>query len=590
MNPSVCRLLCLSLVLCAQGCEGTPRHRNQGPLRTGAFVEVKGRLDTVPPTIEQVAPVERKADDTSDKFELVAPVQQVTLAASRPTKLQVLGVTLEVNERTEFEDKGKKRVEAFVPTAGQWFKVKAKTQDEGLPRARTVRSVDEEDRFTVIGEVRDIDTDTGIVEIGKVPLRARRSQLPQDGGSDASPTSDDPLAQFQADETRSVPFSIGLMDNLRVGGQLAATAEKNDEFDFDRSRADDRTTLDGEAKVDLLWTLDNQGSFALLEGAVGRHERSREGAADSHTHKEEISRAYAFLKLGETWSVQAGRQDFYDEREWLYDEILDGVRARWKLGDFSLEGGVAMGRELVAEANATENTSLFTAIARYRVDDDHRLTLYAVQRKDQNVENFEPFLFGVRSYSRPAYGLGHWFELAQAIGYVGRTRIDGHAFDIGGMYRFDAPLKPTVALGYAFGSGREDGRIGFRQTGLQDNNGKFGGVTRFRYYGEVMEPELANLAVTTLGAGIRPFRSFAVDALFHTYRQDKAATSQADTKLRTNPNGISRDLGYGVDLVFGYRAENMLTLELVIGLFEPGAAFGQEDTAHKVAFVGRFKF
>ena len=50
-------------------------------------------------------------------------------------------------------------------------------------------------------------------------------------------------------------------------------------------------------------------------------------------------------------------------------------------------------------------------------------------------------------------------------------------------------------MGWAWGSGDQEPQSGnngtFRQTGFQDNNDKWSGVTSFRYYGELVDPELS---------------------------------------------------------------------------------------------------
>ncbi len=83
------------------------------------------------------------------------------------------------------------------------------------------------------------------------------------------------------------------------------------------------------------------------------------------------------------------------------------------------------------------------------------------------------------------------------------------------FYEFDHKLKPSVTLGYALGSGDDastsDVDESFRQTGLQDNSAKFNGVTRLKYYGEVLNPELSNLSVLTAGVGIRPSPRSSID-------------------------------------------------------------------------------
>jgi hypothetical protein len=117
-----------------------------------------------------------------------------------------------------------------------------------------------------------------------------------------------------------------------------------------------------------------------------------------------------------------------------------------------------------------------------------------------------------------------------------------------------------------------------------------GGVTSVRYYGELLDPELANLAVTTLCASIRPFDGASLSVLFHTYRQDVASTQLPTTELRTQPLGRSRDLGSEIDVVFGYRLRDTLTIEAIYGRFDPGSAWADDPTAHLFVLTTRLSF
>jgi hypothetical protein len=413
--------------------------------------------------------------------------------------------------------------------------------------------------------------------------------------------SEDPLALFLADDQKSVPFSIRLGEDWRFGGQVSVTAEWKDEYDLDTSEDGDRFEPEVRAKVDALWLIDDVGSYALFEVSGGRDDTFREESDKEDTHEDslEVTRAYTSLAVGDGIRLLAGRQDFDEEREWLYDEILDGARLAWRKGGLELETAAAAGREFLAEDNDTEDTGLFTAIARVQAGENWLLTAYGLKRTDDRDvatdETYEPMLYGVRSYSRPRFGLGHWVELGGATGEVYGKDVNGWAVDVGGLYTFEADVRPAFGLGVAQGSGRSnsDADTGYRQSGLQDNNARMGGVTSVRYYGEVLDPELANLTVLTAVAAVRPIPNGSVSLLLHNYRQDVAAAGDLDYRtldLRTVPNGTSRDIGNEFDLVFGYRLQSRLTLEVVAGWFVPGDAFDDQDDAHKIEFTGRFSF
>ena len=157
--------------------------------------------------------------------------------------------------------------------------------------------------------------------------------------------------------------------------------------------------------------------------------------------------------MTDTLSVQAGRHDFDEEREWLYDEVLDGGRLIQKLagGDIEVELAAAAGRNFAdLEDNSTSDTGTLVGVARYYVNQDHWLTAYALDRTDSSDARFEPQLYGLRSFSRPYRGLGHWLELSLARGRDGSKDIRGEALDVGLLYRFEDELRTTLTVGYAY--------------------------------------------------------------------------------------------------------------------------------------------
>ncbi|MGH9390554.1 MAG: alginate export family protein, partial [Vicinamibacteria bacterium] len=168
--------------------------------------------------------------------------------------------------------------------------------------------------------------------------------------------------------------------------------------------------------------------------------------------------------------------------------------------------------------------------------------------------------------------------LAYAGGQDGANRIRGWGVDLGATYEFPVPWKPALTLGFAFGSGDANPDDGtdqsFRQTGLQENEGDFGGATTFKYYGEVLDPELSNLAIFTAGIGIRPSEKFSLDLVYHYYLQNRASATIRNAGIDAEPSGRSRRLGSGIDFIVGVQELwDRLDVKLVVGYFLPGAAF-----------------
>lgn len=549
-------------------------------LRPGLFVAASGPGDGS--VVDAVAAEPRTSDDKPDKVELSAPA-----LAAGAGELRVLDNTFVCDERTAYETADKRPGEAFLPQPGQWLRLKSRRQPDGSLRARTVREFEPRDRFKVVGELQSIDTERRLLDIGGVVL-----PLAQDVDLDRSLAGNDPLALFLADDQKTVPFGLRLGDRVRLGGQAAAEFEYDDEFDLDAARDRDRSKPAGRGKLDAFWDIDGRGSYALGEVAFGRDDTIRENGVDTYEERLEVTRAFASVNLGAGLQVLVGRQDFDEGREWLYDEVLDGVRAIWRTDGWRCEVAAARGREGLAEPNGYEETGVLLATLHHQPTTDWQIGAYVLQRTDDTGAGFEPLLFGVQSLAEPRQGFGHWLEAGFARGDDGARAIRGHAFDVGVRWTFDAAWRPTLAAGYAFANGRDAGATttGYRQSGLQDNNGKLGGVTSVRYYGELFDPELANLAVATLAVAVRPLRNLSVSALLHDYRQDVASTVLVDTALRASPTGLSRDLGRELDLVLGYRAERRLTLELVLGRFEPGDAFAGDTAATLLAFTTRLSF
>jgi hypothetical protein len=139
-------------------------------------------------------------------------------------------------------------------------------------------------------------------------------------------------------------------------------------------------------------------------------------------------------------------------------------------------------------------------------------------------------------------------------------------------------LRPTFTLSYAFGSGDGDPQDevdrSFRQTGLHENKWRFSGVDRFRYYGELLNPELANLGIATVAVGIPMLKNSSLELVYHRYRQAKAADFLRDARIDDGLTGVSRDIGREIDLVLGFRERRRWELELIAGAFEAGEAFG----------------
>ncbi len=101
----------------------------------------------------------------------------------------------------------------------------------------------------------------------------------------------------------------------------------------------------------------------------------------------------------------------------------------------------------------------------------------------------------------------------------------------------------------------------------------------------MLDPELSNLRILTLGLGMRPTRDGSLDLLWHRYRQDLVSDAIRDSSLDAEPEGENARLGDELDLVFGYRWRDRQRLEVILGRFSPGDAFSTDADAASVARI-----
>jgi len=305
-----------------------------------------------------------------------------------------------------------------------------------------------------------------------------------------------------------------------------------------------------------------------------------------------------------------GRRNYEDERHWLYDTPLDIGSVTFRQGPLRVEAFA--GREVYKNVNIWPNqfqvkdrinTSLL--YVDYRGIEDHRLAAYTIRRKDLSRQAGQPRLSGVRAMGRPTDNFNYWGELAYLGGRDADSKpFSGTGYDVGFTYRFTGlPLNPNFTVGYAYGSGDDNPNDGknhtFHQTGLESNESRFAGISKFKYYGEALDPQLSNLKILTLGIGAYPASTVSVDLVYHKYKLAKIAEELPNSAITAQMNQIdllipspdpdadpilipvrSKDVGQGLDLIVGIRqlfGVRRLGLDLRLGWFFPGQAFRRND-------------
>ena len=290
-----------------------------------------------------------------------------------------------------------------------------------------------------------------------------------------------------------------------------------------------------------------------------------------------------------------GRKNFEDERHWLYDTSLDTVLARYRQGVFQAEASVSRKDKWdldLARNVARGRVNNYMLYMTYRGIEDMRLHGYAVKRDDRAVVKSEgqPVIMGASVQGNPSNSFRYWAEHAYVRGHDElNQKLSGYALEVGSTYQFtNLPLRPNVTLAGAFGTG--DGNVtdnknnAFRQTGLQSNESRYAGVSKFKTYGEVLDPELSNLKIYTVGVGFQPAPGVTADMVYHRYRLHKIAEEVRNSPITAQLNQVDtrqrKDVGQALDIVLGFRqlfGVRRLGLDLRMGVLFPGKAYLRND-------------
>jgi alginate production protein len=403
--------------------------------------------------------------------------------------------------------------------------------------------------------------------------------------------------------------------SVELGGSWEYSDERRRNFDLDDARARDRRVREHEVKLEARMRLDaDTHAFAQI---VGLHETRRtQGDGRRVTHA--LERGQMWLQQdrigGTPWSLQAGRVELLDRRAWWWDEDLDAIRARYDGGTWRLDTGVA--RELLRKSSAdsgvvpaARGVTRGFGQATWPWAPRHALDAFWLLHNDgssrpasgavfRDEDATDPSDLRARWLGLRASGewriedgprLTYWADTAWLSGREhlsafdeqpdgtfsaageSRRKVRGTAFDIGATASLALPLRPSLTVGYARGSS------GFRQSGLQENKARLGGVKRWQRYGELVQPELANLSVASLGAGVRVLENSSIELVAHRLRQVRASDRLAGSRLSADPQGSNRNLGREVNLLVAVRENKRIEFTFKASVFKPGTAFAPDE-------------
>ena len=445
----------------------------------------------------------------------------------------------------------------------------------------------------------------------------------------AAPAAPPEPAGLRVDERRAEqPFTVNAFGHpVQLTGSWEYSDEQRSNFDLNRASERDRRVRDHEVKLEARTRLATD--IELFFQAVGLHDsRSTQGSAD--TELGQLVRGQTWVKFerlaGTPWALQAGRVAVIERRSWWWDEDLDAVRLLGSGDRWRLDTGLAREMARVSSADRdiapdTRGVTRWFGQATWNLAPRHTIDAFWLYVHDgsstptdgsvvTSEAEIDPSNLTARWHGLRASGewrfdegprLAYWADAAvlrgrealtpytegtggQFTAGTSTTRdVRGQAIDFGATLIVPVALRPSVSFGYAQGSGGKRSSTfdaNFRQTGLHENKARLGGVKRVRSYGELLEPELSNLAVSTLGAAVRVLNNSSVELVAHRYQQ----LVPSKERLRSDPLGASSDIGHELDLVLALREWRHVELILKLSRFTPGAAFAdnRRDPAHAV--------
>ncbi len=491
----------------------------------------------------------------------------------------VLGLHFSVGAATSVKDTLGDNITFDSVPDGEIVEVRIARAGDGY-EARKIRMRPRDTAFEVEGIVEDLRAEgrpsvriLGIealilddVRVRKLHKRPRFIRLTDD---------DDPIP---ASRLSLGPLTVGATATFEVD------PEKNYDLNRDRPRDLSRSTVSSRLEVS------GRMSDAVRLFAKGGYRRRfiLEDQRNTKTGFESWELAEAYLLylgfLRPEIVLQVGRQDFDEAHEWIHDENLDAVRLHYFGGRIRAEAAVASRIDSVS-SRLSGRWSVLGSVTT-AVTADVSAGGWFVASRPRGPDPYARLTWvGARILSLKSGPWRGWAELSRVTGSDNDTPVRGSAFHLSGSRILHRPTRFTLNAAWARGSGDDDPLdnrdAAYRQTGFQDNNDRFEGVTSFRYYGELVDPELSNLDVKTVGVGIRPISQGSVDLVVHRLRQVNAAPFLRNAALDVRPSGLSTDIGTEVDLVFGFRHARNLKLEWVLGVLRAGKAF-PDDTERAV--------
>jgi hypothetical protein len=278
-----------------------------------------------------------------------------------------------------------------------------------------------------------------------------------------------------------------------------------------------------------------------------------------------IKEAFVAYKLTNDATVSLGHLRLSDKNKWVADKAVDGIHFSRRFQNSGFE---------IAIVNDDDYNDGTYALAHYtHFQKKHTIGVYAIaeRSKSASLGHLVGYINNQKN-DRFTYTANVGGILGNAIS----SEQNGFGFDFRATQKITQhALNPQITFGFAMGS------IGFRQTGLQSNKTKDGGQTLCNRYGFVYQPDLTNLAVTSIGVGLRPSRKFSVDLNTYFYGQVNKHATTPSARVSGFTTGNSQFLGTEVSLIGAWRPTKKMKVEFGAGVFQAGSAYQNKNSTKR---------
>jgi alginate production protein len=525
-----------------------------GSLTAGQNVKVEGRARDGAMRVERVR---LRDGDGQVRIE-----SQIACMAEDGRILEVLGFIVTIPESTRILDGDTRLPGPAALRVGDRVEVRGTMTADNAITANRVR------RSPVIGSPRDemeapidrvVDTTTFTL-LGR-PMRFARGTKTIDERQGAARG-----RGLRRDDDEQQIEALRLGSWGTIGGRLEGDFEQNTNADLDTER-------DGHSSV---------GSGLRIEAVANAGPRIQGYA------KVDVARDYALqplrpmpgdvqvkeanVKVQATrlFTLEAGRVRVRDQFEWYADDYVDGVRALLDGTKTHAEIGISEGiRPPATGRSRTDERQLFASFT-HEFSRAFAIASHLLAR-DDGARHEQPRWLFVQAYGRRSR-VRYWSNAAVRRGRSQTGTLGGWAVDSGmGLRTFSGG--PTLTLGYAMGSGDRDRSdshdAAFRQTGMEDTETRLAGFKRLHTYGQLLQPDLSNLRVSTAGLGWQ-WSTVSFDAVHHAYWQDVPRRSASSSSLGLRPTGRGGSLGQEVDLLLTLRLRTGIDVSMAGGFYVAG--------------------